>query len=941
MARLPDQIQLDAPVGAKPSGDVAPPTDYGLDRAAADLDSWARAREQNDQLAARQQAQKDDVAAAKALEGVQQSIEPAFREAATTYDGRTPGFARAQIAAFDQAIQPALDNNQLPPGVQAQLRRRVDAYRTGFGQRAIDAEAAKRAGVAAEAQQAKDGGDMAAALNTFNADFYKKYQGRVDAYDGTDPDFTKNVDADFAAAADAAVKAAPAGVQDALKNRLNAKRVEIYATAMEAADHGHDAVVANNVKMHGAAIVNGVVSNPTLYDSAKNDLEAVVQTLPAGLRTAARQEMMGQAAEARVEGLMAQGDFTSALAELKGGKYDQVLTPEHKEQLLRRVDDASHRGTLQDWIGREDLHDLMQSNVQSILETGQPVQGAPSPEEVNTKLGPEAAAVYQHTVVQANQMRGAVDGFPGMTAAQINARVAALKPQAGDPAFAGKQKAYEAALQQAGAEMEARAKDPAQWAITRSQDVRAAYADFEGATDPRARAQAAAAYGVKALAAQEAAGVPSSARRVLPREEAAAVVKSLQSADPNQKTQALDGVVALRRAFLAPAGSTPAIVSDASGRAGRVLGELIEAGAKPADVAAVIDLGSDPVRMAQYVRAATAPEAQIKLRERQAKELDRLDRSIRTEIAPYIQSKAPVTPDQTLQNGRIDMVRQIAYAMLGEGQSPEDAGKHAAQVLTAPYMFDGTGWRLPKAAAEAQGRGWLETRSPVTIARAGANQALQDLADGGGQGFAAGIDDPRLTEDQRRALYADKVTSNGRWVTTADDRGLALMYPRPDGSWSPALGRDGSPIVRDWPSLFRRAGGRVEPEGQPAVDNLAWRVERLGERSASGAVSPKGAVGRMQITPLAAKDLGADLGRLQWDDEYNRTQGKRYLEKMLKRYSWNSELAVAAYNAGPGAVDGWLKSIGDPRSGQLSSSEWAQRVPFAETRAYVHRVLGF
>lgn len=87
------------------------------------------------------------------------------------------------------------------------------------------------------------------------------------------------------------------------------------------------------------------------------------------------------------------------------------------------------------------------------------------------------------------------------------------------------------------------------------------------------------------------------------------------------------------------------------------------------------------------------------------------------------------------------------------------------------------------------------------------------------------------------------------------------------------------------------------------------------------AVSPKGAIGLMQLMPATARQLGAD----PTVPEQNVDAGTRYLKELLAKYEDKDDQvarAVAAYNAGPGAVD---KYKGVP--------------PYRETRTYVRRVL--
>lgn len=123
-------------------------------------------------------------------------------------------------------------------------------------------------------------------------------------------------------------------------------------------------------------------------------------------------------------------------------------------------------------------------------------------------------------------------------------------------------------------------------------------------------------------------------------------------------------------------------------------------------------------------------------------------------------------------------------------------------------------------------------------------------------------------------------------------------------------------------ALVTRESSRLvlESAAEAGVDpRLVAAITQTESNFDPRATSSTGAAGLMQLMPETARELGVSD---RYDAAQNMRGGSRYLRQLLDRFHGDISLAVAAYNAGPGAVE---KYGGVP--------------PYAETQTYVARVM--
>jgi soluble lytic murein transglycosylase-like protein len=155
---------------------------------------------------------------------------------------------------------------------------------------------------------------------------------------------------------------------------------------------------------------------------------------------------------------------------------------------------------------------------------------------------------------------------------------------------------------------------------------------------------------------------------------------------------------------------------------------------------------------------------------------------------------------------------------------------------------------------------------------------------------------------------------------------LSDLIARMDEAVYSAEGLDLVFPVVEWP-LIEKQSAAVDVD--PILTLSLIKQESAFEREIASSV---GAAGYMQLMPFTASDVEADVERRDLlEAETNIRIGTKYLKKLIDRYKGNFALALSAYNAGPTAVDRWI------REGRAAKSfmEYVEQIPYRETRDYV------
>lgn len=201
----------------------------------------------------------------------------------------------------------------------------------------------------------------------------------------------------------------------------------------------------------------------------------------------------------------------------------------------------------------------------------------------------------------------------------------------------------------------------------------------------------------------------------------------------------------------------------------------------------------------------------------------------------------------------------------------------------------------------------------------------------------------RVLETDYRLMGPETMTRMAEAAVALDAPGIAanLIQRRnrrfPDGTVATT-----GVLAKQLPDIYVSLVSK-EALGQRVNPHLAVALVRQESGFNPNATSPVGALGLMQLMPETARDLVREINRRArptraqiLDPQRNVRLGVRYLGRMLRGFGNRAELALAAYNAGPGAVTRWRQARGD-----LPADIFVEEIPYRETDQYVRRVLGW
>jgi soluble lytic murein transglycosylase len=337
--------------------------------------------------------------------------------------------------------------------------------------------------------------------------------------------------------------------------------------------------------------------------------------------------------------------------------------------------------------------------------------------------------------------------------------------------------------------------------------------------------------------------------------------------------------------------------------------------------------------------------------------------------AAYLVASEAAPPKQA--NWRVDKYFTAGWIALRFLHDPKTAAEQFAHIndgTVNPHALSRGGYWQGRAAESmgqhAEAKEFYEQAAKHTATYYGqlarARLGLKDL------GL---VGPPSLTAEERAVLLKLEVVRAAELLYAINERTLlASMYAEIGESGTDVAGmsmlaevaaKNNDPHAQVFLGRFAHARGLpmdyyayptfglpdYKPVAPPVDQAVTYSIARQESDFDQREISSANAMGLMQVTPAAGKDtarrfkVAYDGNRLRTDPVYNMQMGAAELSNLLHYYRGSYLLTFAGYNAGMGRVRQWLAAYGDPRDSNVDPVDWAERIPIAETRNYVQRLM--
>jgi soluble lytic murein transglycosylase-like protein len=273
------------------------------------------------------------------------------------------------------------------------------------------------------------------------------------------------------------------------------------------------------------------------------------------------------------------------------------------------------------------------------------------------------------------------------------------------------------------------------------------------------------------------------------------------------------------------------------------------------------------------------------------------------------------------QDQRTPILAQMAQvspdAAVGAQKSLADGDETAIKSTMQALSMATAAW---KAGNKDMAQGFYSQAAPHLASLAGGRQLPPQMDDSAAQAFDKILASAAGGQQQlaNHVIGDDLVDNSGKVLyhgAGAQAKPQFQLDKNGNGYW---LTPGQAPVSVDFPG---QGGGQAPAGGSGVVmdDALSQAVMQQESGGDPNAVSPAGAQGLMQLMPGTARDPGFGIEPVA-DNTPNENMrvGKEYLQAMLKKYGGDQQLALAAYNGGPGRVDAALKAAGGDKQRAMS-----------------------